>query len=653
MSVIITGRIADSAGALESGRIEFEQAQRFDTGDLLVTGNRATAQVTGGELRSLAGAPFTLPSSPEGTAVRVREMLGGRTFEWWTSIPEVAAIEYRELVPVEGTQVPASIWGPPPWLAEAIRMRDETLAAIDDGKEVAESLGGLAGINAAVASAQASAAGSQVSSAAAGAHADRASREADRAKAAADSIDMEVIEGRLDGIDAGLSERPTTAQVDAKVAGAIEAVYVRDFTAPWGGDVDVRAAIQQAVDRAAGLRPVVFERGVYGVAAPVVLPEGSVLLGRGATIAMMDGSGTGFAVTNFSLTDTTTPGYAGASNIRVRDITFDGQGDRISRRVNLLTFNHARNIRVDNCRFIRSRGYHALEVNAIDGAIIEGCSFEGFVSMGLSAKEAIQVDCGNQGSIDSGLRDGTMAKNITIRNCRFSGLGTMPAHDVGVGSHSRSNGNFYDNIRVENCSFTGHTVAGVEALAWRGSSIESSVFSGCLIGAKLLGGERSVIADCSSESPGGESQGFVLAESSVQCAVDGCTVIGAKEGVSILTLSEKCSVSRTITRNTIFFGIVVAGASDTTITGNSVFGAGAGNPAASTGAIRLTTSLGPVNRASVVGNVVRPHGIPGNPEAAAAVSIAAGVVDAWVFGNDFKGMARAIAGTADTTSNRI
>lgn len=637
---IITGRVADSAGQNESGRVEFTQAQRFDTGEFLVTQSVAVAQVVNGELRTLAGSAFALPPNPEGSAVQIREMFGGRTYVWWAAVPDAASVDYRELPVVESSAVPASVWGAPPWLVEIEQLRDDTVAAIAEGTEVAEALGGLAGLNAAVASATAAATASASSAVAANA-------DAERAEAAADSIDMEAINLRLDGVDTALTDRATVADVKSRTI-----VYVRDYIAPAGSEVDVRAGIQAAVDAAAGIRPVAFERGVYGVSAPVVLPEGTTIFGRGATIAMMDGTGTGFAVTNFALTDTTTPAYEGASNIRILDLNFDGQGDLISRRVNLLTFNHARNIRVDNCRFIRSRGYHALEVNAIDGAIIEGCSFEGFVSMGLSAKEAIQVDCGNQGSIDSGLRDGTMAKNITIRNCRFAGLGTMPAHDVGVGSHSRSTGNFYDNIRVENCSFTGHTVAGVEALAWRGSSIASSVFSGCLIGAKLLGGERSVIADCSSESPGGESQGFVLAEASVQCAVDGCTVIGAKEGVSILTLSEKCSVSRTITRNPIWFGIVVAGASDTTITGNSIFGAGSGNPAGSTGAIRLTTSLGPVNRASVVGNVVRPHGIPGNPEAAAAVSIAAGVVDPWVFGNDFKGMAVAIAGTANTTSNR-
>lgn len=191
MNVLISGRVADSAAALESGRIEFAQAQRIDTGELLVTSSIAVAQVVAGELRKLDGSPFTLPANPDGTAVRIREVLGGQTFEWWAAVPDVSAIEYRELPIVESANVPESVWGPPPWLSEVQALRDETVAAIESGLEAAEALGGIAGINNAVNSANDAAA-------AAGDSAAVASAEADRAEAAAGSIDMTVINGRLD-----------------------------------------------------------------------------------------------------------------------------------------------------------------------------------------------------------------------------------------------------------------------------------------------------------------------------------------------------------------------------------------------------------------------------------------------------------------------
>lgn len=167
MQVSIIGWVADSAGALEGGTIEFAQAQRIDTGELLVTQSSATAQVVRGELRTLAGDPFSLPSNPEGTAVRVLERFGGRTFEWWTAVPEIASVEYRALPVVESSSVPQSVWGPPPWLAQVEAMRDETITAIQEGVAVADALGGLPGIQDKLAQADASATAAAGSAAAA------------------------------------------------------------------------------------------------------------------------------------------------------------------------------------------------------------------------------------------------------------------------------------------------------------------------------------------------------------------------------------------------------------------------------------------------------------------------------------------------------
>ena len=198
---IITGRVGDSAAQNESGRIEFAQAQRFDNGELMVTQSIAVAQVLNGELRTLAGAAFSLPPNIAGSAVRVREILGGRTYEWWAAVPDAASVEYRELPVVQSSSVPASVWGPPPWLAVVEQLRDDTLAAIEDGKAVADALGGLAGITGAVEAAQSSAEDSATSAGQAADAVTAATAQAERAEAAADSIDMTQINTRLDGVD--------------------------------------------------------------------------------------------------------------------------------------------------------------------------------------------------------------------------------------------------------------------------------------------------------------------------------------------------------------------------------------------------------------------------------------------------------------------
>ena len=199
MSVIITGVVADSAGRPGAGRIEFSQVQRIDTGELLVTQAVAVAQVVSGTLQALDGSPFSLPFNPEGTAVRIREMLGGQTFVWWAAVPDVAQIEYRELPVVESGSHPESVWGPPPWLAAAEAARTEIAEAIAEGIAAADALGGVAGLQTLVdtATGAAGAASGSAASAAASAAA---------AAAAAESIDEDAINARFTGIDADIAK---------------------------------------------------------------------------------------------------------------------------------------------------------------------------------------------------------------------------------------------------------------------------------------------------------------------------------------------------------------------------------------------------------------------------------------------------------------
>ena len=124
---LITGIIADSAGVPANGLVEFAQVARIDTGSELVTGTVATAQVVEGALRASDGSAFDMPANPTGTAVRVLERLGGRTFEWWTQIPTTGTVEYRSLVPVAPIDTPE--FAPPSWLADVYQARDDAESA--------------------------------------------------------------------------------------------------------------------------------------------------------------------------------------------------------------------------------------------------------------------------------------------------------------------------------------------------------------------------------------------------------------------------------------------------------------------------------------------------------------------------------------------
>lgn len=182
---IITGTIADSAGRGADGRIEAVQLVRFDDGTAQVTDAVAHAQVQGGRILALGGGEFSLPPSPAGTAIRIREIFGGRVFEWTARIPDVESIEYRELEPVEPDDTVR--YAPPPWVADVLAARDDTSASVLTAQGLVSAIGGLEGLRADVAAAEASAA--------------RSTTGADRAEAAARSIDPVRFEERFRAIE--------------------------------------------------------------------------------------------------------------------------------------------------------------------------------------------------------------------------------------------------------------------------------------------------------------------------------------------------------------------------------------------------------------------------------------------------------------------
>ncbi|WP_353144742.1 hypothetical protein [Acinetobacter pragensis] len=245
---IINGTITDSAGVPASGRLEFRQLVRFDDGTAQVTGTGAQAQVTDGQIRALDGGEFSLPASPEGTGVQIREVLGGRTFEWAARVPAADQVEYRLLEPIEPVGTPE--YAPPPWLTQVFAARDETenarddtVAAIADAHELVDTLGGLAGIQTEVGKAETAAA--------------TAASEADRAEAAADSIDMGALNARMDATDGRVSTvesavagKPSTGYVDTGDAATLATgrAYTDSKVAPLASAIDTLAGTAATVD---------------------------------------------------------------------------------------------------------------------------------------------------------------------------------------------------------------------------------------------------------------------------------------------------------------------------------------------------------------------------------------------------------------------
>ena len=417
------------------------------------------------------------------------------------------------------------------------------------------------------------------------------------------------------------------------------------------GSADATEAIQAAYDHAAsqGGGVVVIPPGHYRTTAPIVMRANTRLLGYGATLHRAGVNG--MMMINWEPGDKSTPAYDGPSNITVEGLTLDGHaGDtgwpNEDSPNQPMTFAHCSNVTVRDVRIIRSHTNHALEFNAVDGALAENCLIEGWEPGGSTTREAIQIDCASPGV---GAPDNTMAQNITVRNCRVKGFDTLPSFATGIGSHTAVGGRRYYNIHVVGCVIEGAFYAGIRPYNWVDSRVDGN---------------------WASAAPGGWASG-ILCDSTVRTLITGNIVTGhaatasAGSGIKL----DKNSSYLTVTQNLIRLAVdgiggdTDGGASHCLVQGNRIMNTfrysisigGSSNSIEgnllrrTNGASVIRFYLGGSNGNSVTGNQYRPDG---DPAATFAVSIASGQ-SVWVFGNDFAGAAALNSGTINTTGNRI
>ena len=441
------------------------------------------------------------------------------------------------------------------------------------------------------------------------------------------------------------------------MTGTVAIVNVKDYGAVGDGVTNDRVAVQAALDAGAN-RMVIFPPGRYlinkgATNTGVYVSANTHIKGIGATLVR--GDVTSSILTNYPEGDSTTTAYNGRSNILIEGMTFDGMGDASTAvSGNITTWNHAENITLRNCTWLRPKGYHSCEVNSMKNVLIENCNFLGYVvDLALTYKEAVQVDCAVSGSLGSGAYDNTVCQNITVRNCRFGpdSYGN-PAHQVAIGSHAVPSGLFYDNITVENCIMDNTMTAAVRPYYWRKSILKHVVAHN--LAADVPYGIRAefcddlIISDCQvyyTDSSGGGA--CISVRQGDECSVLGCYTYGGSLGVAFNT-SRSCSAVSCHTKFQKTYGLIADACNDILFSSNLVHGSC--YPSGGTGAIRVT-ALATSIRTSIVSNRVVPHGA--GTEASYAVAVGANAVGTWVFGNDFMGMPAATTGAVSTTSNRI
>lgn len=185
--------------------------------------------------------------------------------------------------------------------------------------------------------------------------------------------------------------------------------------------------------------------GIYQLSSSLELEEYTTLEGLGKVV--IQGNGINNYIRNKTTTETTA--YNGASNIIIRNITFDGLNSTTDA-LTLLALGHSKNNIIEKCIFRNLHVWHMVELNGCLNTFIRNCVFENYGKIGGLATEAIQLDFMNDysGYPWEASYDGTECDNITIENCYFKDIGK-----VCIGHHTFKEGKQLKNIKIRNNKF--------------------------------------------------------------------------------------------------------------------------------------------------------------------------------------------------------
>ncbi|MEX0929570.1 MAG: glycosyl hydrolase family 28-related protein [Balneolales bacterium] len=248
---------------------------------------------------------------------------------------------------------------------------------------------------------------------------------------------------------------------------------VTEFGAMGDGRADdtrpIRDALVYARDH--GIGTVYVPAGVYNITGVLVIYQNTTLkLAKNARIAR--NSDMDAMLVNGT---ETVNGYEGQGNITVEGGIWDARAARFPSNVTPLGFGHARNITIRDLTVRDVFNWHHVEINAIDGATIQDCHFEG-MTLTRSSTEMVQIDLmGSPGMFPwFGESDETTCRNVLINRCTFQNGNT-----AGIGTHSTREGARHEYITIANCEFINLGKEGIVAQNWQDVTIANNLFDRC------------------------------------------------------------------------------------------------------------------------------------------------------------------------------
>lgn len=234
-------------------------------------------------------------------------------------------------------------------------------------------------------------------------------------------------------------------------------INIMQFAGVTGDGTDQTAGIQAAINAASG-NVLYIGNGVYGVSSALKIPSNThIVMSPGAVIRRLSGGVDTLLINN---SDGSIGGYQANTNIFIEGGTIDGGASLTASNCNLLNFGHCSDVRVSGVTFINPGGrWHAIEVNATKGILIESCLFQ---TGGLDEwnGECIQLDIADYGGFPwFGPYDGTTCADVKIVN------NTVTDWACAVGMHTTLSGTQSYGLLIEGNSFY-TSKSGIKLLNW-------------------------------------------------------------------------------------------------------------------------------------------------------------------------------------------
>ncbi len=382
-------------------------------------------------------------------------------------------------------------------------------------------------------------------------------------------------------------------------------LLVTNYGADASGSGDAAAGIQLALNAA---------RDLGG--AQVVVPPGVYLIGQtlriygNTRLSLMAGAEfrRNVAATMIINGDAGQElgGYSGHSNIIVEGGLWNMRGatSGLTASAMCMSFGHCSDIVVRDLEIRDVPGFHAVELNSTNHALITNCRFRGYRDPGgRDFSEAVQIDLAKSSAVFGGFGpyDNTESKDIAITACHFgdSDTASTTAWPRGIGSHSATITKWHRRIRIANCSFENLLQFAISAYNWEDTTITGNTFVSCGSGVRIrtviltdpedtkdpAGNQtnasqnmRNITVSGNSFRAGGsydnvivaqgETSGTILNLSIVGNTIDGTT--GNQSGIRLNRVS-RATVSGNVVANVDNSGISTENQNNTVISGNVIW----------------------------------------------------------------------------------